>query len=39
MADLQIRKDKMKEKRKQTPFREYLKTIASLRALGFYKNA
>ncbi|MEI8091599.1 MAG: hypothetical protein WCG98_05220 [bacterium] len=38
MVDIQVRQDKMKEMRKDTPFREFIKTIASLRALGFYKN-
>ena len=35
---LQVREEKMKEKRKQTPFREYLKEIASWSPLVFHKN-
>ena len=38
MSDIKIRQEKMQEKRKQTPFREFLKEIASLRALWFYRN-
>ncbi len=38
MTNLQFWEEKMKEKRKKTPFREYLKTIVSLRTLNLYKN-
>ncbi len=39
MPDIKQRELKMQEKRKNTPFREFIKTIASRRALGFYKNS
>jgi hypothetical protein len=38
MSDIKIREDKIKEKRKQTPFREYIKEIASWSPLVFHKN-
>jgi hypothetical protein len=38
MQDLKIREEKIKEKRKQTPFREYVKEIASRSPLVFHKN-
>ena len=38
MPDLKQREEKMQEKRKQTPFREYVKEIASWTPLVFHKN-
>ncbi len=38
MQSLKVWEDKMKEKRKNTPWREFLKEIASWRPLTFYKN-
>jgi hypothetical protein len=32
-------KQKIREKRKNTPFRQYLKEIASWKPFSFYKNA
>ena len=39
MSNLQYWKDKIKEKRKQTSFRDYLKEIASLRTMNLYQNS
>jgi hypothetical protein len=38
MQSIKVWEDKMKEKRKNTPWREFLKEIASWRPLTFYKN-
>ena len=38
MQDIKQREVKMQEKRKQTPRREFIKTIPSLRTMWFYKN-
>ncbi|MDR2190380.1 MAG: hypothetical protein LBP53_04240 [Candidatus Peribacteria bacterium] len=38
MYDLTYRQEKIQEKRKQTPFRDYLKEIVSRQPVGFYKN-
>ena len=37
MQDIKVREEKMKERRKQTPRREFVKEICSWRALPFYK--
>ena len=36
--DLKIREDKIKEKRKQTPWRDFVKNICSRRTFSFYKT-
>ena len=38
MPDLNHRKQKIQEKRKKTPWREFLKDVASWRPMTFYKN-
>ena len=38
MSDLQYRQQKIQEKRKQTPFRQFVKEICSWRNIVFYKN-
>ena len=38
MSDLKYWQDKIKEKRKNTNFRDFIKEIASFRTLAFYKN-
>jgi hypothetical protein len=38
MQDLTYRQQKIQEKRKHTPFREYLREIVSRQPVGFYKN-
>lgn len=38
MPDLAYRQQKIQEKRKQTPFREFLLTIGSRQPMNFYKN-
>ena len=38
MQDLKQREDKIKERRKQTPWLTYIKEIASRYSLTFYKN-
>jgi len=38
MSDIKQREEKIKEKRKQTPFRDYIKEIASRTPLVFHKN-
>ncbi len=38
MTNLQMRQTKIQEKRKKTPFREFVMEICSRRSLNFYKN-
>jgi len=38
MSNIRIREEKMKEKRKQTPWRDFLKEIASRINFTVYKN-
>lgn len=38
MTNLQMRQTKIQEKRKKTPFREFVMEVCSRRSLNFYKN-